>query len=87
MANRPFPALLDGIGNGLGYGVILIAVGFFRELFGAGKLLGYEVIPSAVYDFGYTDNGIMILPIASIFLIGIFIWVQRSFNKDLIDIS
>ena len=83
----PFPALLDGIGNGLGYGVILIAVGFFRELFGAGKLLGYEVIPSAVYDFGYTDNGIMILPIASIFLIGIFIWVQRSFNKDLIDIS
>lgn len=87
MANRPFPALLDGIGNGLGYGVILVAVGFFRELFGAGKLLGYEVIPSAVYDFGYTDNGIMILPIASIFLIGIFIWVQRSFNKDLIDIS
>ena len=66
MANRPFPALLDGIGNGLGYGVILIAVGL-RELFGAGKLLGYEVIPSAVYDFGYTDNGIMILPIASIY--------------------
>ena len=61
--------------------------GFFRELFGAGKLLGYEVIPSAVYDFGYTNNGIMILPIASIFLIGIFIWIQRSFNKDLIDIS
>lgn len=87
MANKPWPSFMDGIGNGIGYTIILLAVGLLREVFGAGKLLGFEIIPQAIYDFGYANNGIMVLPISSIILIGVFIWIQRSRNTKLIDIS
>lgn len=87
MANKPWPSFLDGIGNGLGYGLILVVVAFIRELFGSGKLFGFHVLPDFVYNHGYMNNGIMVLPLSSIFLIGIFIWVQRSWNKKLVDIS
>jgi Na+-transporting NADH:ubiquinone oxidoreductase subunit D len=87
MANKPWPSFLDGIGNGLGYTMILLTIGTIREIFGSGKLLGFEVVPQAVYDFGYTNNGLMVLPISSIILIGIIIWIQRGFNKKLVDVS
>lgn len=87
MANKPWPSFLDGIGNGLGYTVILLVIGTIREIFGAGKFLGFQVIPDAVYDFGYANNGLMVLPISSIILIGVIIWFQRGFNKKLVDVS
>lgn len=87
MGNKPWPSFLDGVGNGFGYGAILILVAFFREVFGAGTLLGYQVIPQFAYDFGYVNNGVMVTPAAAMFLIGIFIWVQRARNTKLVDIS
>lgn len=87
MANKPWPSFLDGFGNGLGYTVILLAVGALREVFGAGKFLNFQIIPQSVYDFGYANNGLMVLPISSIILIGVFIWIQRGFNKKLVDVS
>lgn len=87
MANKPWPSFLDGFGNGLGYTIILLAIGAIREVFGAGKFLDYQIIPDAVYEFGYTNNGLMVLPISSIILIGIIIWIQRGFNKKLVDVS
>lgn len=83
MANRPWESFLDGIGNGLGYGIILIVVAFFRELFGSGTLLGYQVIPDIFYEWGYVNNGFFILPPMALILVGIIIWIQRSRNKDL----
>lgn len=83
MANKPVDSFIDGIGNGLGYGLILIIVTFFRELFGSGTLYGYQVIPQSFYDFGYVDNGLMILPPAALIVVGIIIWVQRAKNPDL----
>ena len=83
LANKPFPSLLDGIGNSLGYGAILVIVAFFRELLGSGTLLGFQVIPQALYDAGYENNGLMILPPMALFLVGIIIWVQRSKDKEL----
>ena len=77
MANNPWESLLDGIGNGLGYGSILVIVAFFRELFGNGTLLGYQVIPQGLYDFGYVNNGLMILPPMALIIIGIIIWLQK----------
>ena len=87
MSQKPWPAFLDGVGNGLGYGLILVVVAFFRELFGSGALLGYKVIPQWAYDMGYTNNGLMVLPPAAMFLIGLYIWWQRSRNKKLVNIS
>jgi Na+-transporting NADH:ubiquinone oxidoreductase subunit D len=87
MSQKPWPAFLDGVGNGLGYGLILVVVAFFRELFGSGSLLGYKVIPQWAYDMGYTNNGLMVLPPAAMFLIGLYIWWQRSRNKKLVNIS
>ena len=81
--NRPWPAFLDGIGNGLGYGIILIIVSFFRELFGSGTLFGYQVIPQCLYDAGYANNGLMILPPMALIVVACIIWVHRSRNKDL----
>lgn len=81
--NRPWPAFLDGIGNGLGYGIILIIVAFFRELFGSGTLWGYQVIPQWWYDAGYQNNGMMILPPMALITVACIIWVHRSKNKDL----
>ena len=83
MANKPWPSFLDGVGNGIGYAVILVIVGFFRELFGSGTLLGYTVIPQSFYDAGYVNNGLMFLPPMALILVACIIWVQRSYNKDL----
>lgn len=85
LANKPWPAFLDGLGNALGYGWILIVVAFFRELFGSGTVWGYKVIPQSFYDAGYTDNGLMILPPMALITVGIIIWVQRYKNRDLIE--
>lgn len=87
MSNKPSASLLDGLGNGVGYGAILIVVAFFRELFGSGSLLGFQVIPQAVYDMGYVNNGIMLTSAAAMFIIAIVIWIQRSRNTKLVDIS
>jgi Na+-transporting NADH:ubiquinone oxidoreductase subunit D len=85
LGNKPFPSLLDGIGNAAGYGLILIIVAFFRELLGSGTILDFQVIPQAFYDVGYQNNGLMILPPMALIVVGIIIWVQRSRNKDLIE--
>jgi Na+-transporting NADH:ubiquinone oxidoreductase subunit D len=83
LGNKPIPSLLDGIANGAGYGLILIVVAFFRELFGSGTLFGFHVIPQAAYDLGYMNNGLVILPPMALILIGVIIWIQRSIDKDL----
>ncbi|UBM57958.1 NADH:ubiquinone reductase (Na(+)-transporting) subunit D [Marinilongibacter aquaticus] len=87
LGQKPWPAFLDGVGNGLGYGIILVAVAFFRELLGAGSVLGLRILPQWVYDHGYVNNGLMVLPPAALFLIGIYIWWQRSRNEKLINVS
>ena len=83
MSNRPWPAFLDGIGNALGYGIILIIVAFIRELFGSGSIFGYQVIPQWWYDAGYQNNGMMILPPMALITVACIIWVHRAKNKDL----
>jgi Na+-transporting NADH:ubiquinone oxidoreductase subunit D len=83
LGNRPWPAFLDGVGNGIGYGIILIIVAFFRELLGSGTLWGYHVIPRSWYEAGYMNNGLMILPPMALVVVGCIIWVHRSVNKDL----
>ena len=83
LGNKPFASLIDGLGNGVGYALILVVVAFFRELLGSGTLFGIQVIPQAVYDFGYMNNGLMILPPMALILLGCIIWVQRSIQKDL----
>lgn len=83
MSNRPWPSFLDGIGNGLGYGIILVIVAFFRELLGSGTLMGYQVIPESWYAAGYSNNGMMILPPMALITVACIIWVHRSRNKDL----
>lgn len=85
MSNKPWPAFLDGIGNALGYGVILVIVAFFRELLGSGTLFDIQVIPQGFYDFGYQNNGLMILPPMALITVGVIIWVQRYRNRDLIE--
>ena len=86
LGNKPWASFLDGIGNGLGYGMILVIVAFFRELFGSGQLLGFQVIPESLYvaDGGfYYNNGLMLFPPMALIIVGCIIWVHRSFNKDL----
>ena len=83
LGNKPFASLMDGLGNGVGYAMILVIVAFFRELLGSGTIFGFQVIPQAVYDFGYMNNGLMILPPMALILLGCIIWVQRSIQKDL----
>ncbi len=85
MANRPWASFLDGIGNGIGYSIILVIVAFFRELLGSGTLFGYQVVPQCVYDAGYVNNGLMILPPMALIVVACIIWVHRSFNKELQD--
>jgi Na+-transporting NADH:ubiquinone oxidoreductase subunit D len=84
MANDPWPSFLDGIGNGAGYGLILIIVSFFREFLGSGSVMGFPVMEKlGVYNFGYEDNGMMILPPMALITVGLIIWFQRSRNKSL----
>lgn len=83
MGNKPWPSVLDGLGNGVGYGIILIIIGFLRELFGSGSLWGYQVIPDWAYQHGYANNGLVILPPMALILVGIIIWVHRGRNKSL----
>lgn len=83
LGNKPLPSLLDGLANGAGYGMILIIVAFFRELLGSGTLFGFRIIPQAVYDAGYMNNGLMILPPMALIILGCIIWIQRSIQKDL----
>jgi len=85
MSNKVWPSFLDGIGNAMGYGWILIVVAFFRELLGSGTIWGFQIIPQGFYDFGYKDNGLMILPPMALITVGIIIWVQRSKDKELIE--
>ena len=88
LANKPWPSLLDGIGNGLGYGMILVIVAFFRELLGSGTLYGFRIIPESWYMQNggyYLNNGLMIMPAMALILVGLIIWVHRSRNKDLIE--
>ena len=85
LGNKPWPSLLDGLGNAAGYGWILIAVAFFRELLGSGTLLDIQVIPQAFYDAGYVNNGMMILPPMALVVVGVIIWIQRARRKDLIE--
>lgn len=83
MSNRPWPAFLDGIGNGLGYTIILVIVAFFRELLGSGTLFGCQVVPQSWYEAGYVNNGLMILPPMALIVAACIIWVQRSYYKDI----
>lgn len=82
MQQKAFPSLLDGIGNGLGYAWILIAVGFFRELFGNGTLLGFTIIPQSAYDFGYANNGMMTMPAMALILVGCVVWAHSAINNN-----
>ena len=81
MAQKPWVSFLDGIGNGLGYGMILVIVAFFRELFGSGTLFGFRVIPEALYNAGYMNNGLMILPPMALIIVGIIIWIQKPIEE------
>jgi len=85
LGNGIWKSFLDGIGNAAGYGFILIVVAFFRELLGSGKLLGYQVIPDALYEMGYENNGLMLLSPMALITVGIFIWIQRARNRKLIE--
>jgi|TARA_B110000238_G_C15983335_1_gene377012 Na+-transporting NADH:ubiquinone oxidoreductase subunit D len=85
LGNGVWKSFLDGIGNAAGYGFILIVVAFFRELLGSGKLFGFQVIPDFIYDMGYVNNGLMLLSPMALITVGIFIWIQRSRNRKLIE--
>jgi Na+-transporting NADH:ubiquinone oxidoreductase subunit D len=94
MANKPWPSFLDGVGNSLGYGAILVAVALVREVFGAGKLTiptglstdyKLQVIPQSFYEMGYVNNGLMVMPPMALILVGLIIWFQRSRNTKLIE--
>ena len=85
LGNGVWKSFLDGIGNAAGYAFILIVVAFFRELLGSGKLFGFQVIPDFIYDMGYVNNGLMLLSPMALITVGIFIWIQRSRNRKLIE--
>ena len=83
LGNKPFASLMDGLGNGIGYALILVIVAFFRDLLGSGTIFGMQIIPDSFYAAGYMNNGLMILPPMALILLGCIIWVQRSIQKDL----
>ena len=90
LGNGPWRSFLDGIGNAFGYGIILIIVGFLRELLGSGTLFGIPVLgvpiaKTGLYSFGYENNGFMIIPPAALIVVGVLIWIQRAQNKSLIE--
>lgn len=80
MSNKPWPSLMDGLGNGIGYGVILVIVGFVRELFGSGTLWDVRIMPE-----GYINNGLMVMPAMALILLGLIVWIHRAKNKDLVE--
>ena len=79
MTNKPWPSFLDGLGNGLGYAMVLVLVGAFREFFGRGRLLDIQILPQSLYDAGYMNNGMMTMPAMALILLGCVIWIHRSF--------
>ena len=79
MMNTPWPSFLDGVGNGLGYALILVIMGAVREFLGRGSLLGFQLIPEGAYDFGYVNNGMMTMPAMALILVGCVIWVHRAY--------
>jgi len=83
MGNKPFPSLLDGLGNGFGYGAVILTVAFVRELLGSGKVFGFKVVPDVLYQAGYVNNGLMMIPAGALFVVACYIWVQRSLAKHL----
>ena len=83
LGNKPIPSLLDGLANGAGYAIILIAVAFIRELLGSGTLFGIRIIPESFYAAGYMNNGLIILPPMALIILGLIVWIQRSIQKDL----
>ncbi len=85
MSNRPWESFLDGLGNGFGYALILVIVAFFRELLGSGSLLGFHVIPASVYESGYVNNGLMVMPPMALIIVAIIIWAHRTKVKQLQD--
>jgi len=88
LGNKPWPSFLDGIGNGAGYGLILVTIAFFRELLGSGSLWGYKLIPESWYIANggwYSNNGMMILPPMALIIVGVIIWIQRSKKPELIE--
>jgi Na+-transporting NADH:ubiquinone oxidoreductase subunit D len=85
LGNKVWPSLLDAVGNGIGYGWILVVVAFFRELFGSGKIFGLQIIPESFYEAGYMNNNMMILPPMALITVALIIWAQRSRNTDLIE--
>ena len=87
LANKPWQSFLDGIGNGLGYGAILILVAVVREITGKGAILGWQLFPQSFYEAGYFNNNLMVLPASALLVIGVMIWIQRAWNPKLVDIS
>jgi Na+-transporting NADH:ubiquinone oxidoreductase subunit D len=85
LGNTPWRSFLDGVGNSAGYGLILIIVAFFRELFGSGQLFGQQIIPDSFYEAGYANNGMMLLPPMALIVVGVVIWVQRARNTSLVE--
>ncbi len=79
MTNRPWPSFIDGVSNGLGYAMILVVVGGVREFLGRGSLLGFQILPDAVYDWGYVNNGMMTMPAMALILLGCVIWIHRAY--------
>ena len=82
LTEKPLPSLVDGLANGLGYGLVLVIIAFFRELIGSGSIFGAQIIPQSWYEAGYMNNGLFIMPPMALILIGCLIWIQRSFQKD-----
>ena len=80
--NKPWPSLLDGLGSGLGYGIIICIVAVFREVLGKGTLLGIELIPKSLYELGYANNILMILPPGAFVILGLIVWVQRQYTRE-----
>ncbi|VBB48284.1 Na(+)-translocating NADH-quinone reductase subunit D [uncultured Paludibacter sp.] len=83
MGNKPWESFIDGLGNGFGYAWILVSVAFVRELFGSGTLFGYKIIPQSLYDAGYINNGLMLMPPMALIIVACIIWIHRARNKDL----
>lgn len=82
LTEKPLPSLVDGLANGLGYGLILVIIAFFRELIGSGSIFGAQIIPQSWYEAGYMNNGLFIMPPMALILIGCLIWIQRSCQKE-----